>query len=125
MRILNISIDRKIFEKGSAVRDRMIEYGRLFDEYYIIVFSLKKDNLPKVDRLSSNVWAIPTNSPTRIDYIDDAVKIGKQMSGIDWVSTQDPFETGLVGLRLVYRLKAKLNVQVHTDFLNSNFRFAF
>jgi len=31
MKVLMISSDSKIFEDGSAVRQRMVEYGSLFD----------------------------------------------------------------------------------------------
>ena len=43
-----ISTDRKIFEEGSAVRARMIEYGKLFDELHIVVFT--KRNLKMLKR---------------------------------------------------------------------------
>jgi glycosyltransferase involved in cell wall biosynthesis len=38
--------------------------------------------------------------------------------GIEVVSAQDPFEHGLAALRAVCDTKAKLHVQVHTDFLS-------
>jgi hypothetical protein len=36
-----ISTDTKIFEQGSSVRNRMVEYGSLFDELHIVVFTKK------------------------------------------------------------------------------------
>lgn len=38
--------------------------------------------------------------------------------GIEVVSCQDPFEHGLIGVRAVRGTKAKLHIQVHTDFLS-------
>jgi len=39
MKVLMISTDRKIFEENSAVRQRILEYGNLFGELHIIIFS--------------------------------------------------------------------------------------
>ena len=39
-------------------------------------------------------------------------------NGIEVVSAQDPFEHGLAALRAVRGTKAKLHIQVHTDFLS-------
>ena len=36
-----ISTDRKIFEEGSAVRVRQIEYAKEYEEVHIIVFAKK------------------------------------------------------------------------------------
>jgi glycosyltransferase involved in cell wall biosynthesis len=47
--------------------------------------------------------------------------MGKKMKGFDLITTQDPFETGLVGLKLSKYLKLKLHVQIHTDFLSPYF----
>jgi len=123
MKVLSIGTDRKIFEEGSSVRQRVIDYSSLFNEYYIIVYSLKSHNLPKIKQINHNTWAIPTNSNSRLDYIKDAIEIGKQMAGIDWITTQDPFETGWAGMKLKSELGVKFNVQIHTDFINRHFRF--
>jgi glycosyltransferase involved in cell wall biosynthesis len=47
--------------------------------------------------------------------------MGKKMKGFDLITTQDPSETGIVGLMLSRYLKVKLHVQVHTDFLSPYF----
>lgn len=125
MNVLMISYDRKVFEKGSAVRSRMIEYGKLFGELHIIVFSLKKLDHEE-DRLSQQAVAYPTNSFFRILYGTDAVIIARgildERRGEEWVvTTQDPFETGMVGYRLKKKYAVPLQVQVHTDFLNPFF----
>lgn len=41
--------------------------------------------------------------------------------GISLVTAQDPFEIGLIGYLAVRRLKAKLQLQIHTDFLSPYF----
>ncbi len=131
MKIISIGTDRKIFEENSAVKKRQIEYGKYFDELYIIVFSLKNQNL-KSYKLSNNVWAYPTNSKNKLLYIWDAFKISKNLISIFSkknknfknniiISTQDPFETGLVGTFVKLFFDLPLYTQVHTDFRHKYF----
>ena len=56
-----ISTDRLICRKRSAVSRRMIEYGNLFGELHIILFSVATNNLV-AGQLSPNVWVYPTNA---------------------------------------------------------------
>jgi glycosyltransferase involved in cell wall biosynthesis len=120
MNILVIGTDRKIFEKDSDVRKRVIEYSTLAEEYYVIVFSLKSHNL-KTEKIASNAWVIPTNSSSKLLYVFDAIRLGKKMSDIDVISAQDPFESGLVAYLISIFLKSKLQLQIHTDFLSPYF----
>lgn len=123
MKVLSIGTDRKIFETGSAVRARMVEYGELFEELYIVVFASKSQGLSP-QKISERVWAYPTNSTSRWWYIKDARALAKKIISekqltpqTTIVSVQDPFETGLVGITLKKR-GFKLQVQIHTDFLS-------
>jgi glycosyltransferase involved in cell wall biosynthesis len=124
MKVLMISTDRKIFESKSGVRARIAQYGTLVEELYIIVFSKKSLGFSE-QKISDNVWVYTTNSLSRWTYIFDAIKIGKKISDIDLVTTQDPFETGLAGWRIVKAKAraagARLQVQIHTDFLSPYF----
>ena len=119
MKIVMVSTDRKIFEKGSRVRARMVEYGELFDELHIIIFSLKTHQFEKT-KLSKNVMVYPTDALTKLDYILNAYHIAKKLIAKNpekWiVTTQDPFETGLVGALLKKKYKMPLHVQIHGDF---------
>lgn len=125
MKVISIGTDRKIFEDGSIVRERQIEYGKLFEELHLIVFT--PNNVKFQDqKLSPNVFIYPTKTRLRFFYFFDFLRIVKNIkknkNKNDFVlSTQDPFETGLVGLilKLVYRLP--LQIQVHTDFANRYF----
>ena len=124
MKVISIGTDRKIFENGSAARQRMVEYGHLFGELHIVIFTLKDLNIIE-EKISENVFIYPTNSSNRAAYIFDAYKISKNiLSGKSFdsvVSAQDPFETGLVGMLLKLRFGLPLHVQIHTDFLNKHF----
>ena len=120
-----ISFDRKIFEKESAVRARMIAYAKEYEIMHIVVFTNKGF---KEAKLAENCTAHPTNSLTRFLYVFDAIKIGKDiLSGNklekgNWrLTTQDPCETGLVGLQLKNKFNIPLHVQLHTDVFSPYF----
>lgn len=127
--VLMISTDAKILTEGSDVRARMIEYGKLFDELHIIVFTLKaRANVPNA-ALSQNIFVYPTQSLTKLFYIKDATKIGESIiaraklgAGHAVITTQDPFETGTVGKKLSERFDIPLHVQIHTDFYSPYFK---
>ena len=130
-----ISTDRRIFEAGSAVRARQIEYASLFDELHIVVFtkrnfqfSIFNFQTPSKIQIAENCWVYPTNSQSRWSYIFDAIRIGRwiiddsKFTFQDSVITvQDPFETAQVGLALKRRFGLPLQVQIHTDFLSPYF----
>jgi glycosyltransferase involved in cell wall biosynthesis len=126
IKVLMISTDAKILEEGSAVCARMREYGKEFLELHIIVFTGKKAGGSFGKRsIAPNVFIYPTNSVSKIFYVTDAIRIGTEIiseNGFDdknsVITTQDPFETGLVGMRLAKSTGVALHVQIHTD-LNS------
>ncbi len=125
MNVISIGTDRKLFEEGSAVRQRMVAYGNRVGEMHIIVFTVR-GYTPQ--QLAHNVWVYPTNSRSKFFYIQDARRVAatcirqKKYTAADTiVSVQDPFETGLVGIFLKKRFGMRLQVQVHTDFLSPYF----
>ncbi len=130
--LLMISTDRRIFEKDSGVRERMMEYGRGLDELHIIVFARKSAGFVE-EKIGENVFVYPTQSTTRFRYIFDAIKIGRlilskdyQPETSDWsVSCQDPFETGLVGTSLAKQFYLPLELQIHTDIGSLYFTYSF
>ncbi len=124
MKVISIGTDRKIFEKNSDVQQRLIEYGKFFDEMHVIVFN-KRDtkNEIKITKISENVWAHPTNSNSKLFYVWDAFKICKKVYSNDFIVTVgDSFETGMVGVLTKLFLGLPLHVQVHTDLMHKYFR---
>lgn len=132
MKILMISTDRKVFEKDSAVRRRMVEYGGLVDELHIIVFSrriMNHESGIRNEKIADNVFVYSTDSFNRWFYVFDAIRIGKELitesyklKAESWLITaQDPFEAGLAGWRIARASHAKLQIQIHTDFLSPYF----
>lgn len=124
MKVLSISTDRKVFEKGSAVRARLIDYGRFADELHVIVFA-KRTHLLKEEKIADNIFIYPTNSLSRFTHICAAIALARKLKNrnvvADLVTTQDPFETGVAGLRIACMFHARLHVQVHTDFKSKYF----
>lgn len=124
MNILSISTDRKAFEAGSAVRSRFLDYGRLVDEFHVIVFTKKSLGLCE-ESFPPNIFLHPTNSYTSLGYIWGAIKQALRLEyravKIDVITTQDPFETGLAGLMIARLLGAKFHIQIHTDFMSPYF----
>ena len=125
MKVISISTDRNIFNASSPVSQRMKDYGSVFGELHIIIFSLKKHGYKKM-QVASNVWAYPTNSRWKIFYPLRALFVAIRICGRTpakdiVVSTQDPFDTGVVGVLIKFIKKARLNVQVHTDMYSQFF----
>lgn len=127
LRVLMISTDRNIFKEGSAVRERMSEYGKSFRQLHIIVFTKRFQKFGQ-EKISENVWVYPTRSWCKIFYAFDAARVAKREFAkflpkiISVISTQDPFETGIAGWLLARKFKLPLQIQVHTDFLSSYFQ---
>ncbi len=116
MKVLMFSTDSSILESGSWAQRRMIEYGTLVEKLFIVVLSKK--------RVKSQILDISQNVRVYSVYFWSAFGgLGKMFKkeGIDLVTAQDPFETGLVGYLTARRLKAKLQLQIHTDFLSQYF----
>ncbi len=124
--VISIGTDRKVFEEGSAVRERLLKQSALFDELHVIVFCRMEEGF-KAQQLG-NLWLYPTNSFSRALYIKDSVSLARAliaqrgMNGENSVVTvQDPFECGLAGLLVCRKSNIPLQVQVHTDLLNPEF----
>jgi glycosyltransferase involved in cell wall biosynthesis len=124
MKALIIGTDKKLFENG-PVLDRHRLYAEKMEALYFVVFTLKKDDL--LPTHIGNLHVYPTNSKNKLSYISDAFKISKEIIlGADLkdfvVSSQDPFETGIVAYRLKKKFGIPLQVQIHTDFLSFYFK---
>ncbi|MFZ2523380.1 MAG: glycosyltransferase [Minisyncoccia bacterium] len=124
MKVLSIGSDRSLFADSEAL-GRVREYSSKVEFYHVIVFS--KRNLGLIKKNEANLYLYPTNSHTKLFYIFDALilswKILSKESNLNnWVVTvQDPFESGMVGWLIKLFFTIPLQVQVHTDFLSTEF----
>lgn len=125
MKVISLGTGTKIFEADSEVRRRQIEYGKLFKELHLIVFTPNNEKFQN-QKLGENVFLYPTKTKTRALYFLDFVRIVKGiLKGANKkefvLSTQDPFETGVVGIIVKFLYKLPLQIQLHTDFANKYF----
>jgi glycosyltransferase involved in cell wall biosynthesis len=115
MRVLVISTDRRLLEKGSAVFERHRKYAEQFDALDVLVlggrgeFSTGKLKLWGVGAGLSGFRGIA------------AFFRALQLARPDMITVQDPFENGLIALILSWWWHIPLHVQVHTDFLSNRF----
>ncbi len=124
MKILSISLDKKILDENSENFQRQKEYADLVDEYYVVVFG------PKKEIQEDNLFAYGSGGNNKISCFFRAYKIAKKIIIGNWklkienslITAQDLFFSGLLGYLLKRKFSIKLHVQVHTDFLSKYFR---
>ncbi|MEK7669398.1 MAG: glycosyltransferase family 4 protein [Patescibacteria group bacterium] len=120
MKILNISLEKKLFEENSKSRERVVNYAPLFERYDLIVLTKKS----KQTIQSGNMQIVPTNSFSKLNYLVDAYFLGKKLIEkykYDVISSQDPFELGFLAWLLAKRYGLKLQVQMHGDYFGSRY----
>ena len=124
MKVLMFSIDKKIFEKGSQVRERMIELGRLFDELHIIVYTKKGF---KEEKISANTIIYPTNLVIRELYPVKAFLMGRKImrERSDFVMTTQEAMSNVPAIFLRWFYKVPLQLQIHGDIFNPRFVTSF
>ena len=128
MKVLMISSDRSILALGSAVSERIKEYGTLVDELHIVLLSDRVHGL-KDTQLDKNVWVYPTNSLVNLLRPVDAARLGRKIifdkkfvRGQSIITTQDPFECGWAGMKIKKKWRIPLEVQLHTNPFSSYFK---
>lgn len=127
MILLVISSDRNLFKKGSDIWNRYLDYGKLFEEIQVIVFSAKKLGNKEI-KIGDNVFVYPTDHICKFSYLWNICKIAKNITRLLdinnsslVISSQDPFEAGLAGWMLKKIYKVPFQVQIHTDLLSPYF----
>src|SRR3989344_5011686 len=122
VRILQIGSDRSkrgILHRDSPAFKRQEAYAARFGNLDIIGFSLRFDGARKIE--TGPLRVMPTNSPSKLLFGWDALRIARTLPRPDVVSGQDPFETGLIGWLISLMKAVPLHVQVHTDFLSPEY----
>jgi len=128
-RLLMISTDRAIFQEGSAVRARQVEYAREWDEVHIIVFAGREH---REQSIAPNCFVYPTRSVFKIMYPFGAIRIGGFIigrRGITDITCQDSSLTAMAGVALKKERarigqNVSLEIQVHEDLGSPNFAYS-
>ncbi len=125
MDALTLSLGRNILKSGSRERTRMQKYAAHLKSLHIIVLT-RKEHGYTTEIHEGNLHVYPTNSRGRIMMLVDALMIGsdivKKQEGMPLViSSQDPFEMGLIALVLARKKHTTLHVQLHGDYFGSPF----
>ncbi len=131
MKVLMISTDSKILDSGSAEEARMILYGTICEELHIVIST--NDQRPTTNnekiQIAENVFVYPAVASNKILALLRTYFTGIRILSTTYnlqpttylVTAQDPFENGFVGWLIAKKIKAKLQLQVHTDFLSPYF----
>lgn len=124
MNVLMVSTDRKILDAESAVAKRMCEYGELSERLTILLLGTGDRS---VADLSERVHVVFPGGMSKREAYKNAFWEGMREARelpASLVTTQDPFFVGFVGWRIARALHVPLQVQAHTDFLNTRYIFS-
>jgi glycosyltransferase involved in cell wall biosynthesis len=119
MNILMIGSDRSATDSGSPLAARLRAYGEHATSIHVLVIG--KGRRREDVQLSPNVWVHARPSRTGILSFLRSTRHARELiahQAIDVVSAQNPFEHGWVAARAVLGSRAKLHLQVHTDYLS-------
>lgn len=114
-RLLMISTDRGLFDENANVTKRLMNYSQSFEFVDVIVFSKSGCS----EKRYGNISIYPTKSISSVLYIFDALRIALKLKKPTIITTQDPFETGVIGF--LFSWSVRWNVQIHTDWNNIEF----
>ncbi|MBH41833.1 MAG: hypothetical protein CL685_03900 [Candidatus Magasanikbacteria bacterium] len=112
MKILNISIDKDILKRDSAVAQRMVWFGGVVDKYTIIVPCDEKKEVA----LSDSVFSLGSGGKNKIMQFFTMFRLVQQLlkkEKYSVITTQDPYFTGLLGVLLAKKNDVGVEVQVH------------
>lgn len=118
MRVLFVANDPALLIETSAVFARMQEYAHAIGTLHIVTAATRSYSL---ERGPLTIHAVSCTKLTRIRALTRAAHRLVVDEAIEVVSAQDPFEHGLAAARAVRHTRAKLHIQVHTDFLSPEF----
>ena len=122
LNLITIGLAKRALDPDSRDHKRMQRYATALSQLHVIVLTRQIDDLP--ERLQvGNLFIYGTNTKTKVGMLFAAYRIGKAIlkneSTSSWVvSSQDPFETSLVGRVITKAKNATHHVQIHGDVFN-------
>lgn len=124
MKVLAISYGRNLFSPTNLERIRMQACAQVTESLHMVVFARSNENLVPIQ--DGNLFLYPTGGNTKIGMLVRGYMLGrrilKQQGNKDFIiTTQDPFEAGLVGFLLALLFQIPLNIQEHGDFFSASY----
>lgn len=131
MKVIVISRDYKVLDFKSPAYIRMCEYSELFDELHVVV--LAKNLKKKTSENFNNVFFYDTSSRfffvSFVKSLCVSFSIANKMQHVissknnnNWISSQDPFESGIIALIVGKFFGLKIQLQLHTDVFSVFFK---
>lgn len=119
--VIAIGYAKRALEPGTRERVRMLQYAALLQQHHVIVFTKRSEGFPERQQ-DGNLYLYATNARTRLGMLWRAYRIGrtivKQHDERFVVTSQDPFETSVVGRAVASGNRATHHVQIHGDVFN-------
>jgi len=113
MKILNISLDKNVIDKNSAVAKRMVDYSDLVDRYAILVLAEENKEIDLSNKVK--VISIKKSSNKFINFWKLKKKlqeiINKEKYNI--ITAQDTYFLGKLAVELAKKFHLGLEIQVH------------
>lgn len=106
-----ISTDDMAFEAANDTRRRFESYAKALGEVHFVVIGSERHEPIEIEKGS----IVSAHGKRRIAALFRAYKLGAAIKGIEVVSSQDPFEQGIIAWLIAKRIGAKLHIQIHTD----------
>jgi glycosyltransferase involved in cell wall biosynthesis len=125
LNVLAISLDPGLVETGASgdVVTRQLEYAKYLSNYHMIVKTDRQTTRQTLS-VSDNLFVYPTCSARRYNFYFDCLQIARRIctqNAIHVVTVQDPFILGCTGVKIRKKYRTKLNIQIHTDFLDNKY----
>lgn len=119
MRVISIGSDSTLCDQQSAAFKRAATYAAALDQLLVIIPTTRRGISGQRE---GNLYVLPAYATIRLIAAIVALWHIGNMERPDVITTQDPFEMGLIGLFAARVRRVPLHVQVHTDFLSREFR---
>lgn len=123
MNIITLGTEKNLFNKNTRVYKRIFEYSNLCDKYYCFVLTNNKNSEKIID---GNFNVIPVFYKSKILAIYNLYQCIKKEKIINkndtLISSQDPFELGILSFIFAKYFKYNLHIQIHTDIGSKYFR---
>ena len=119
------STDRNLLREDSAVAARIEAYATEFGAIDVIVLSRRNEKNGEARTLTlggGSVQVYPTRSWHALCWGFDALWLAMRCQKPDVITSQDPFETGLIAWIVSLLRSAPLHMQIHTDMTSPSFR---